>query len=69
MGWDEGSNNKVADRTGLSRIIRNVLGSNHGANEFASSLGYGHIEGSKALFGFVSVKEVEALLRTARTFQ
>jgi hypothetical protein len=69
MSWDEGSNNRIADRAGLSRIIRNILGINHRANGSTSSLGYGHIEGSRALFGFASVKEVETLLRTARALQ
>lgn len=69
MGWDEGSNDKIADRTGLSRIIRNILGSNHGENELASSIGHGHVEGSKVLHGFASVREAEVLLRTARMLQ
>jgi len=69
IGWNEGSDNKIADRTGLFRIIRNVLGGNHRASESTSSTGIGCIEGFKAQFGFASVKEAETLLRRARMLQ
>jgi hypothetical protein len=69
MGWDEGSNNKIAEKTGLLRIIGNIVGINHHVNEYTNSMGYGRIEGFKTRPGFASVKEAEALLRRARTFQ
>ena len=69
MGWDEGSINKIAEKTGLLRIIGNILGINHRVNEYTNSMGYGQIESFKTRSGFASVKEAEAMLRRARTFQ
>ena len=69
MGWDEGSINKIAERTGLLRIIRNIVGINRHVTEYTNSVEYGRIEGFKTSPGFASVKEAEALLRTARIFQ
>lgn len=69
MGWDEESNNKITEKSGLLGIIHNILGLNHRVHELTSSITYGRIEGFRAPLGFASVKEAEALLRRARTLQ
>jgi hypothetical protein len=69
MGWDEGSDNKIANRTGLSGIIHNILGLDHRVHEPTSSITYGCIEGFRAPLSFASAKETEALLRRARMLQ
>ena len=69
MGWGEGSDNKIADKTGFLSIIGNILGTNHRVNESTSSMGYGCTEGFKTHSGFETVKEANALLRRARILQ
>jgi hypothetical protein len=69
MGWDEGSDDKIASRTGLLGIIDNILGLNHRAHKPTSPITYGRVEGFRAPLSFASVKEAEALLRRARMLQ
>jgi len=66
MGWNEGSNGKMAHGSGFLGIIRNILRLDHRTDESTFSIAYGSIEGLKAHVGFASVKEAEALLRIAR---
>jgi hypothetical protein len=69
MGWDEGSDNRIANRTGLLGFIDNILGFNNRVHEPSSSTTYGRVEGFRAPLGFASVREAEALLRRARMLQ
>jgi hypothetical protein len=69
VGWNWKSNNKIAHRTGLLGVIRNILGLNHHVDESTPCVTYGRVEGSKAYLGFASAKEAETLLRRARMLQ
>jgi hypothetical protein len=69
MGWNEGSDDKFASRTGLLGFIHNILGLHHRVHESTSSITHGRVEGFRTPLGFASVREAEALLRRTQALQ
>jgi hypothetical protein len=68
VGWDEGSDNRIVNKTGLLGFIHNILGRDHRIQESTSSMTY-ECEDLRTRPGFASVKEAETLLRRARMLQ
>ena len=69
MDWDEGSDDKLANRSGFLGFIHNKLGPDHRIDKPIPSMTYGRIEGVGARRGSASVKETETLLRRTRMLQ
>jgi hypothetical protein len=69
MDRNEGSDDKIASRTGFLGFIHNKLVPDHHIDKSIPSMIYGCIEGVGARLGSATVKETETLLRRARMLQ
>jgi hypothetical protein len=69
IDWNEGSDDKLVNRTGFLGFIHNKLVPDHRIAKSIPSMKYGCIEGVGARLGSASVKETETLLRRARMLQ
>jgi len=69
MDWNEGSDDKLASRTGFLGFIHNKLVPDHHIDKSIPSMTFGCIEAVGARLSSASFKETETLLRRARMLQ